>query len=90
DNPKRPWGAGVYHVLWVGAGGAFLRVLAAAKSDSTFLSKIAFDMEDVRGKLPADLRTPQIDEYLDGSSTLIELANERLLELLGSPSEELR
>jgi hypothetical protein len=47
-------------------------------------------MEDVRGKLPADLRTAQLDEYLDGSSTLLELANERLLELLGSPSEESR
>ncbi|MFM7927551.1 MAG: hypothetical protein ACKO9Q_07530, partial [Pirellula sp.] len=83
-------GASEDHGLSEEAAAAILSVFAEAKSDSKFLSKIAFDMEDVRGKLPADLRTSQLDEYLDGSSTLIELANERLLELLGSPSEESR
>jgi DNA repair exonuclease SbcCD nuclease subunit len=89
-NTQMPSGASEHHGLSEEAAEAILSVFAEAKKDPKLLSQIDFDMEDVRGKLPADLRTAQLDEYLDGSSTLLELANERLLELLGSPSEESR
>jgi DNA repair exonuclease SbcCD nuclease subunit len=89
-NTQMPSGASEHHGLSEEAAEAILSVFAEAKKDPKLLSQIDFDMEDVRGKLPADLRTAHLDEYLDGSSTLLELANERLLELLGSPSEESR
>lgn len=67
---------------------AILGVLAEVQSNADFIKQIQFDMEDVRSKLPADLRNNELDGYLDGSSQVVELARERLLELLGSQSQE--
>jgi DNA repair exonuclease SbcCD nuclease subunit len=69
---------------------SILEVLHQAQTNPDFLRQIQFDMEDLRGKLPAELRPETLDEYLDGSAALVELAKERLLELLGSQSQEVQ
>ena len=47
-------------------------------------------MMDLRAKLPSELRSVELDEYLDGASSVVELAKERVLELLASLGEESR
>lgn len=69
---------------------SILEVLDQAQANPDYLRQIQFDMEDLRGKLPAELRAESLDQYLDGSTVLVELAKERLLELLGSQSQEVR
>jgi hypothetical protein len=69
---------------------SIFEVLHKAQANPDYLRQIQFDMEDLRGKLPAELRAEQLDQYLDGSASLVELAKERLLELLGSQSQEVR
>jgi exonuclease SbcD len=61
---------------------AILGVLDQAQVDPEVLRQMHFNMEDLRGRLPVELRTDQLDQYLDGSSTLIEYAKDRLLDLL--------
>jgi DNA repair exonuclease SbcCD nuclease subunit len=67
---------------------AILGVFDEAKESPEFIKQIAFNMEDLRGRLPTELRNEALDEYLDGSSALVELAKERLLDLLGSSESQ--
>ena len=69
---------------------AILGVFEESKSNPDFLKKIQFDMMDLRAKLPSELRSVELDEYLDGASSVVELAKERVLELLASQGEESR
>jgi hypothetical protein len=69
---------------------AILGVFEESKTNPDFLKKIQFDMMDLRAKLPSELRSVELDEYLDGASSVVELAKERVLELLASQGEESR
>jgi hypothetical protein len=63
---------------------AVMEVFQEAKSNPDFYKQIQFDMSSVRSKIPSELRTAELDGYLEGSSVLLEQAQERLLDLLGS------
>jgi hypothetical protein len=63
---------------------AVMEVFQDAKTNPDFYKQIQFDMSAVRSKIPSELRTAELDGYLGGSEILLEQAQERLLDLLGS------
>ena len=63
---------------------AIMGVFQDAKTNPDFYKQLQFDMSTVRSKIPSELRTAELDGYLEGSSVLLEQAQERLLDLLGS------
>jgi hypothetical protein len=63
---------------------AIMEVFQDAKTNPDFYKQIQFDMSAVRSKIPSELRTAELDGYLGGSEILLEQAQERLLDLLGS------
>lgn len=66
---------------------AILNVLDQAKQDPNILD--GFSMSDVRSKLPRAARNASTDDWLDPSPNLLELAKERLIEVLsgGEPKQ---
>jgi DNA repair exonuclease SbcCD nuclease subunit len=63
---------------------AVMEVFQDAKTNPDFYKQLQFDMSSVRSKIPSELRTAELDGYLGGSEILLEQAQERLLDLLGS------